>query len=1141
MPLDSMGWAYLAQSYADLHEAKRAVACAVRLMRAKPDDPEAVAILAHALWMAKHRRWAKNILDNALHDWPDDGSLLHIKADIEEQAGNCENALVLAERALKVCPNNPSLYAEAAWLNMRVGDFDRAHELAKTGTRLFKFWPDLLTVWGLLLERKGDLQEASRVLLEAHERSDHYSDVYRPNLLLGLGRVAVRLERDEDADRWFDLAEKAGVDRAFLLQTKVEALHLAGRLQDAIQVQQEAAALEQNSAFIWDELATLCAEAGDYELAIKALRRADALQPDDVHVLTRLGVTLGVLGKAEEAVSVLQRAVELNPELTIAWEELGTCLYRLSRPKEAVVAFEKSGVMGSRSVSAGLTYSAVLNSLGRVEDALEQCAEIQARAPDDPRSFLLEATCHLHRGAKEAAQKAATKAIKVGRDKEEIVFGVMEVFLETGVTEKAVELWRFARSQRWSSRLLSQTAIRQCLQFAAREECDIDIMELLEYQAEVYEPDETNLLNRARCAVRLERLEESIERFGELLRLNPLILSAVEERAQILARLGRITDALSSSSSLYDDIPPWLVPLHMAHTAKVCGDLEQTTHLFLAAVRLLPDPPHTGCVEMQKMCSVAEHLDVRSDVEQAVGLADGSVSKNAAEVHLSAHLSDGLTDQLKRLRLAHQLDPERVLLAVDLAMAELVAGNLDEALRVAREVSQSGSPSTLSLASSGRVLLKAGAPPEETLAIAEEAVELAEPSDGALWSANYLKAESLNLLGRFEDALVAGQAALKSHCEPMTALAVIRSLQSLGKNGEALELAENASSLFSDDIEIKVSKSLLLNLAGRDEECIELVRSMGATGAVMVTPLLDMGDCLLRGERHEEALESSQSAVNNLERLRDEPNFQGWYVRAVNGVVSCLVAQGKMREALTILDTIGDSYLAKSGLWVVKVDLCGRHLNDHSAVLRAAQARLEVVTEDGDAHWYQAAALSCLGRYEEALAAVDQAVALKREESAESVNLRARVLAGLQRFSEAVVLISREIELRNRTDGKLDLSPVALMLDWLPNCSPPPATGLQLGSALLGAYCGPCPSLREAKDVFHRLNELDWQEVTAKAGGGDQACQLALAILKRAESSLKPDAQQAEQPARPEMPEQVANEPFLVGVLRTILEAKWPT
>jgi len=619
-----------------------------------------------------------------------------------------------------------------------------------------------------------------------------------------------------------------------------------------------------------------------------------------------------------------------------------------------------------------------------------------------------------------------------------------------------------------------------------------------------------------------------------------LNLLAADKRAHLLIHVGRKKEAISLSSAFYQGFAPWLVALYVSHAAVAAEDVALASDQFIAAIRTYPDPPVGSHIGALQLVEVADSLGIRAIVEDRLGLISGDIALDPAEAHISAFMTTDSDDRLRRLRAGHAMAPDRPMLSADLAMQEVFSGNRQEAIALARHVVSCGTESAVPIAYAGRVLFMAGAPPEETLAVADKALGLAEGAGASAWTAQHVKAESLNALGRFNEAIQVGQQALESHAVPITVMAVLRSLQGLGQSAEALELARKALTQFPDDIELKSWMALLLNLAGCDKECVKLVRGMGATSAIMITPLLDMADCLLRGQRYDRALTCYRSARKNLESLHDRGTLDDFYVRAVGGEVNALTLQGKKRAALQILSGLGDGYLVTTHLWLLKSALC-LELKRPADGLSLADARAQVAPSDPNAAFYRAQHLQQSRSLSEALAAVEEATALAGKETPQSLDLKARILGDMSRFDEAMNLLLREMELQAASKETVSLGGVMLAAQWLQKCHPVPLLGLKMAAAWFGTVSSEKGRSTEAGKLLRTLVSLDWTVARKAAEAGDYESKLALAIMQKARSRL---GQRFQASSANEKPSARADESqqtptVLESLLRHLLQAEW--
>ena len=80
------------------------------------------------------------------------------------------------EKAIKLAPNEPVLYAEAAALNYRVGQNEQAITLAQQAISMSDDFADAHRILGVCLIEKGDKAEARKHLLRAKELGDKLAE-----------------------------------------------------------------------------------------------------------------------------------------------------------------------------------------------------------------------------------------------------------------------------------------------------------------------------------------------------------------------------------------------------------------------------------------------------------------------------------------------------------------------------------------------------------------------------------------------------------------------------------------------------------------------------------------------------------------------------------------------------------------------------------------------------------------------------------------------------------------------------------------------------------------------------------------------------------------------------------------------------
>jgi tetratricopeptide (TPR) repeat protein len=171
---------------------------------------------------------------------------------------------------------------------------------------------NLLFALGVLHWRRGDCEKASRFLQTTLEIASYTHDA------------------------WF---EAVGFNAIALVNTTL------GKVDDAVQALQRAAALAPDQTFPWSNLGCLCNRLDRNEEAVTALERAIQLNPLDAASWSILGNAYRKLGRSEEAIALCQKSIALpgsNKDKALAWNRLGHAYRQLADAENAIAAFQNA-------------------------------------------------------------------------------------------------------------------------------------------------------------------------------------------------------------------------------------------------------------------------------------------------------------------------------------------------------------------------------------------------------------------------------------------------------------------------------------------------------------------------------------------------------------------------------------------------------------------------------------------------------------------------------------------------------------------------------------------------------------------------------------------------------------------------------
>ncbi|MCA9659400.1 MAG: tetratricopeptide repeat protein, partial [Myxococcales bacterium] len=378
-------------------------------------------------------------------------------------------------------------------------------------TRAARLWGQ---VAGLAEDNLGDPRRA----IAAHERVNHLEDNIAS--LDALARLHSELEEPAAAIPWLQrrLRLTAGPERIGITIQLAEAQVAASRIDDAVDVLAEAAALEPSAAPIRDLLADLYRTIGAWQPLAEHLLRASEHAGDDAQALSFLREAAEIyttrLGALDQAIPVFEHLCKLDPEdrkTRVLWVD---GLLAAGRVDEAQVLLEEQiAEFGRRRSSdrAALHYrlAKVLRAQGRLSEAMTQLDRAAPMAPAHLGILRVLAEVAYEAGEtvrSERAFRALLLAIRRHPDDENAV----------GVAEVQYELSRLA---------------------AARGE-DIQARELLE----------SAMAAALRGGIEAKKLQRSLKAHGDHGRLGELLEVRLEEavdpedRAEILADLANLRE-----------------------------------------------------------------------------------------------------------------------------------------------------------------------------------------------------------------------------------------------------------------------------------------------------------------------------------------------------------------------------------------------------------------------------------------------------------------------------------------------------------------------------------------------------------------------------------------------------------------------
>jgi len=233
---------------------------------------------------------------------------------------------------------------------------------------------------GIALAKSGDLASA----IAHYQRALHLTPD-SPGIRNNLAGAELKAGRVQDAIRHYQQSLRFKADPV-ISRNLGQALAAAGRLPEAIAVDEQALQLDPASPEVHNNLAAVLRRTGRTSDAIAHAEEALRLSPEFPEACNNLGLALADAGRMPEAIGSYESALRLNPTFPEAHNNLGIALYATGRIPEAIAHYQRALRVRPDYPEAHYNLGLALADSGRLPEALAAYEQALRLKPDFPEA-----------------------------------------------------------------------------------------------------------------------------------------------------------------------------------------------------------------------------------------------------------------------------------------------------------------------------------------------------------------------------------------------------------------------------------------------------------------------------------------------------------------------------------------------------------------------------------------------------------------------------------------------------------------------------------------------------------------------------------------------------------------------------------
>lgn len=337
--------------------------------------------------LARSPQNARSLLNlgAALHEAGDtEGAMLRYQQSAVGLAESCLAAAqsLLAEekfaeaaekfdKALELLPDELSVYRGGSLAHQRIGNYDRAIEIASEACERFRFDHTAYQHLGLLLHEQGKSEESIAPLKKAIELQPEFAEAQ-----YNLGTILALLGRSQEAISQYQETLRISPQMAGVWNN-LGGIHSQNKeLEPAEQCFRKAIEADPNLPEAHSNLGNVLQGQKRFDEAVESYRHAIAIRPTYAEAYRNMAQAFTWQGLHKDAQAAYEKAVEINPEYFEAWNNLGIVFLNQRNWLEAERCYREALRINPSYAEARSNLAFLVHLKGDYDSAIDDLQEL---------------------------------------------------------------------------------------------------------------------------------------------------------------------------------------------------------------------------------------------------------------------------------------------------------------------------------------------------------------------------------------------------------------------------------------------------------------------------------------------------------------------------------------------------------------------------------------------------------------------------------------------------------------------------------------------------------------------------------------------------------------------------------------------